>query len=62
MNLDKIAKAIVAFVGAVLTGLLAAMADGHVTATEWIVLALAGLATFGITWGVPNAPKEPTNS
>lgn len=55
MNLDRYAKAIigglVAFLGAVQTGL----ADGHVTATEWIVAAVAAVTALGAVWAVPNA-------
>lgn len=56
MKLDPYAKAItgslVAFLGAVQT----ALADGHITGTEWVVAATAAVVAAGAVWAVPNAP------
>lgn len=54
--MDRYAKAVVALLTAALGALLTALADGHVTATEWVIAALAGLAGLGAVWATPNAP------
>jgi hypothetical protein len=54
--MDKIAKAVV---GALLAGLGSvgvALSDGHVTATEWVVTAVAVVTALAGVWAVPNAP------
>jgi F0F1-type ATP synthase membrane subunit c/vacuolar-type H+-ATPase subunit K len=56
---DKYVKAIVAALMAGLSALGVALADGQVTATEWVVAATAVLGTFAAVWASPaNAPKE----
>lgn len=49
------AKAVVAGATAGLTTLGGALADGHVTAGEWIAVAIAVLGGLGLTAAVPNA-------
>lgn len=56
--MDKIAKAITGALTAMGTALLAALADGSVTATEWVIVGLAVVAGFGAVWATPNAPAE----
>ena len=51
-----------AAVGALIAGLgsaATAVTDGHVTAAEWIAIALATLVALGAVWGVPNAAPVP---
>ncbi len=57
--MDHYAKALVGAVMAGLGALGTALADGHVTATEWVVIAAAAAGALGLVWGVPNAPKQP---
>lgn len=54
-TLDKYAKALVAAALAVLAALLPAVGDGHITATEIVIMVTAGLTTLATVWGVPNA-------
>lgn len=50
-------KAVVTFVGVVLTwAAVAVVPDGHVSRPEWYALAVA-LSTVGGVYGVSNAPK-----
>ena len=47
-----------AITGGALAGLTAAgtaLADGHVTAQEWVGIAIAAIATAGAVFGVKNA-------
>lgn len=55
MPLDKYAKAIVAFLIALLGSLGTALTDGQITAVEWVSVLAAGLGALGLTWAVPNA-------
>lgn len=51
--------------GAVLAGLgvlYVALADGAVSAQEWVAVAQAAGAAFAVVWGLPNAPKQDTVS
>lgn len=48
-------KAIFGGAAAGLTALGTAVADGHVTAVEWVAVLLAAVATAGAVWGVPNS-------
>lgn len=57
--MSKYAKAIMGGLTAGLAALGTALADGQVTATEWVVVAGAVVAGLGFVWGVPNAPSEP---
>ena len=53
-------KAVVAALMAGLSALGVALADGQVTATEWVVAATAVLGTFAAVWASPaNAPQIP---
>jgi hypothetical protein len=56
---DRYAKAIVGAVMAFLGALGTGLADGHVTATEWVVAASAAVASLALVWGVPNSPARP---
>jgi hypothetical protein len=54
--MDRYAKALIAALTGGLGALLTALADGHVTATEWVVTGLAAVAGLGAVWATPNAP------
>jgi len=56
--MSTIAKAIVGALIAALSALGAALTDGQVTATEWVVVATALLTGLGLVWAVPNAPVK----
>lgn len=56
--MDKYAKAIVGMILAILGSLQVAMADGSVTGTEWVTIAIAAVVVLGGVWGVTNAPKD----
>ena len=58
MNINAVAKSIVAAVIAGLGALQVAMADGVVAQGEWIQVASVTLAALALVWGVPNAPVE----
>jgi hypothetical protein len=49
------AKFVVAAIGATLVGIQTALSDDVVTNQEWLTIAIAVLASFGV-WAVPNAP------
>lgn len=55
--MDKYAKAVMGAAAAGLGALGTALADGAVTATEWVVVASAALAGLALVWGVPNRPE-----
>jgi hypothetical protein len=58
--MDKVApyrKALVGLAIAGLTALGVALADGSVTAAEWVGVALAALGTLGGVYAIPNAPE-----
>lgn len=55
---NKYAKAIVAALLAILAALLPAVSDGHISATEIVLMVTAGVVTLGTVWGVPNAPSD----
>ncbi|HEX7993539.1 MAG TPA: hypothetical protein VF506_06420 [Streptosporangiaceae bacterium] len=55
----RYAKAIVAAGIAGLSVLGTALADGHISAGEWVAVASATLAALGLVWGVPNAKPPP---
>jgi hypothetical protein len=58
MKIGTAAKAVVAFVTAGGGALLTAMADGGVTATEWVVVVMAAVGAAGAVWATTNAPAE----
>jgi hypothetical protein len=50
-----------AIFGAVVAGLGAAqiaLADGHITSTEWVQIAIATVTAAGVIWGVPNIKTD----
>lgn len=49
------AKAAVASTMAGIAVAITALADGHITATEWLLIAGTVLSTWIATWAVPNA-------
>ncbi len=51
----KYAKFVVAAIGTALVGIQVALSDDVVTNQEWLTIAIAVLASFGV-WAVPNAP------
>jgi len=52
----KIAKAVVGAAVAGLGVLGTALADGKVTAAEWVGAVVAALVALGVIWRVPNKP------
>ncbi|MFI6329846.1 hypothetical protein ACIBBG_16285 [Micromonospora chersina] len=56
MGWKPYAKAIVGGAVAGLTALGTALADNHVTPSEWVGVAIATLAALGIVYAVPNRP------
>jgi hypothetical protein len=54
--MDSTAKALVAAVIGLLGAVVTGLADGHLTAIEWVVAALAGVTAGGAVFGVPNRP------
>jgi hypothetical protein len=57
--MSAVRKAIVAAALALSGSLGTAGLDGHLTAPEWLVAVLAGVAAAGAVWRVPNAPQAP---
>lgn len=57
--MDRYAKAIMGGLTAGLGALGTALADGQVTAIEWVLVAAAVVAGLGFVWGVPNTPQPP---
>ena len=58
MGIDRYAKAIV---GALIAGcgtVGTALADGHITATEWLLAAITALTALGGVWATTNAPAK----
>jgi len=55
---DRYAKAVVGAILAGLGALSTALTDG-VTATEWVLVAIAVFGSFGMVWATPNAPPKP---
>jgi hypothetical protein len=58
MKIAPYAKSLVAALIAGLGALQVALVDNNVSTTEWIVVASAFLTGLGITYAVPNTPKE----
>ena len=59
--IDKVAeyrKAIAAFIVPALVVLGAALADGVISAQEWIAVAIAALGTSVAVGAIPNKPQE----
>lgn len=55
--MDRYVKAIVAAILAGVGAVGVALADGHVTAAEWVVIAGAVVTSLGGVWAAPaNAP------
>lgn len=57
MRVSSIAKSIVAGVAAGATAAVTALQDGSLTTGEGVIIVLAILGAWGITWAVPNRPK-----
>lgn len=53
--MDKYAKAIIGAVVAGAGALGTAIADGHVTAQEWVFILATAVAGLAAVWGYPNA-------
>lgn len=53
--MQKYLKFILAIVATVLTGLVAAYTDGHISNTEWINVAIAGVGAAAV-FAAPNVP------
>jgi hypothetical protein len=53
--MQKYAKLILAIVATVLTGIVAAYTDGHISNSEWINVAIAGVGAAGV-FAAPNVP------
>lgn len=58
MKKETMAKAVIGGVLAALGATQVALADGHVSATEWITVAIAAITVAGGVFGVTNRPKE----
>jgi hypothetical protein len=58
MGINQYAKAILAAIIAGLGSLQVALLDETVTASEWVVVALATISALGLVWGVPNASSN----
>lgn len=54
MQVNRYMKAIVACLVAAGGAAVTAMADDVITTSEWVTIALAGLAALGVVWAVPN--------
>jgi hypothetical protein len=50
-----ITAAVVAFLGAWITGL----EDAAMTQQEWLTATLAAVTALGAVWAIPNTPKAP---
>lgn len=57
MRPQEYAKAISGGILAGLGVLYVSLADGSVSAQEWVGVAQAAGAAFAVVWGIPNAPK-----
>ena len=57
--MDRYAKAVTGAILAGLSALAPTIADGQITATDWVLTAIAVVSTFGLVWSVPNAPAKP---
>lgn len=57
--MNKYAKAVIAAATAASTALVVALADGHITATEYVVAVTGTLIATAAVWATPNAPAEP---
>ena len=58
--MDKYVKAIVAGILAGVGAVGVALADGHITAAEWVVAVGAVVTALGGVWAAPaNAPAQP---
>lgn len=53
-----IAKAVVAGVTALGGALVTALADGAVTATEWVIVFVAAVTAASAVWATSNRPTE----
>lgn len=58
MKVSRYWKAIVSGMAAGTASLATALNDGTVTAGEGVTVALAVLGALGVTWAVPNRPKQ----
>ena len=60
--MDRYAKAVVGAILAGLGALATALTDG-ITATEWVLVAIATLGSFGMVWATKNSdpPAAPLN-
>ena len=52
------AKAVVAFITAGGGALVTAMADGGVTGTEWVIIAMTAVTAAGAVWATTNQPSQ----
>jgi len=55
---DRYAKAVVGAILAGLGALSTALTDG-ITATEWVLVAIAVFGSFGMVWATKNTEPEP---
>lgn len=56
MRVGRVAKLVVAALGAGVVALQAALTDDVVTGTEWLTIGVAAATALGV-WAVPNAPQ-----
>ncbi|WP_329597753.1 hypothetical protein OIE43_18775 [Streptomyces pseudovenezuelae] len=62
MRISSIAKSITAGVAAGATAAVTAVQDGVLDTGEGVTIVLAVLASWGITWAVPNRPVATARS
>lgn len=62
MHVAKYWKAIVGGVAAGTAAAVTAIQDDTITTSEAITIALAVLASFGVTWAVPNKQEKETEA
>lgn len=56
--MNQYAKTVVACITAGLIAAQTAIADGHITSSDWITIALAALGAFGV-FVIPNTAPAP---
>lgn len=59
MKISSIAKSLIAGIAAGSAAAVTAVQDNVLTTGEGVTIALAVLGAWGITYAVPNKPKEP---
>lgn len=58
VKMNKVAKAVIGAATAASTALVVALADGHITATEYVLAVTGTVIAAMAVWATPNAPAE----